>query len=76
MLWGAATIPVTTDFHDTVAAWAKARGIDFLDLNTPFARASAEGKALFFLQDIHFTSDGHKAVAGAIERHSPELVSR
>ena len=75
-LMGDGKIPVTTDLHDTVADWAKARGIDFLDLNTPFARASAEGKALFFLQDIHFTSDGHKVVADAIERHSPELVSR
>jgi hypothetical protein len=75
-LMGDGRIPVTSDLHDTVGAWAKARGIAFLDLNTPFERAAREGKALFFLQDIHFTSEGHKVVAAAIAAKYPELLAR
>jgi hypothetical protein len=73
---GDGKIPLTSDLHDTVAAWAKERGIGFLDLNTPFERASREGGKLFFLQDIHFTSEGHKVVADAIAAAHPELFKR
>jgi len=73
---GDGKIPMTSDLHDTVASWAQARQIDFLDLNTPFERASRTGQKLFFLQDIHFTSDGHKVVAAAIADKYPELLAR
>jgi hypothetical protein len=73
---GDGKIPVTSDLHDTVGAWAAERGIAFLDLNTPFARESKAGKSLFFLQDIHFTRDGHEVVAAAIAATHPELVVR
>jgi hypothetical protein len=72
-MMGDGKVPLTSDLHDTVGAWAKARQIDFLDLNTPFERASRAGKALFFLQDIHFTSEGHAIVAAAIARAYPAL---
>jgi hypothetical protein len=73
---GDGKIPLTSDLHDTVAAWAHERGMGFLDLNTPFERASREGKKLFFLQDIHFTSEGHRVVADAIVAAHPELFKR
>ncbi len=73
---GDGKIPLTSDLHDTVSGWAGERQIDFLDLNTPFERESKAGKALFFLQDIHFTSEGHKVVASAIAAKYPELMTR
>lgn len=75
-MMGDGRVPLTSDLHDTVSAWAKQRGIDFLDLNTPFERASRAGKKLFFLQDIHFTKDGHQVVAEAITAKYPELFER
>lgn len=72
-MMGDGKIPLTSDLHDTVGAWAKERGIDFLDLNTAFERESKAGKKLFFQQDIHFTAEGHRVVAEAIERQYPEL---
>lgn len=72
---GDGKIPMGSDLHDTVMAWAKERGIDFLDLNTPFERESRAGKQLFFKQDIHFTAEGHRVVAEAIERAYPELFT-
>jgi hypothetical protein len=76
-LMGDGTIPLTTtDFHDTVQAWAQQRGIGFLDLNRPFEAATKAGKKLFFLQDIHFTKDGHQVVVDAISRQYPELFAQ
>ena len=75
-LMGDGKIPLTTDLHDTVGAWAKERNIAFLNLNTPFERASRAGKALFFLQDIHFTKHGHQVVADAIAERHPEFLTR
>jgi lysophospholipase L1-like esterase len=72
---GDGKIAIAGDLHDTVSAWAKQRHIGFLDLNTPFERESKR-TALFFRQDIHFTSDGHKVVADAITRQYPELTGR
>lgn len=73
---GDGKIPLTSDLHDTVSAWAQERKIDFLDLNTPFERESKAGKKLFFLQDIHFTGDGHKVVADAIAARYPAITGR
>lgn len=73
-MMGDGKVPLSSDLHDTVAAWAKERRIGFLDLNTPFERESRAGKPLFFLQDIHFTKDGHKVVADAIAQQHPELI--
>jgi hypothetical protein len=75
-MMGDGKIPVGNDLHDTVGRWAAERQIDFLDLNTPFERESRAGKALFFLQDIHFTSEGHRVVAEAIARQYPALIRR
>ena len=68
-LMGDGRIPITgPDFHDTVRTFATERGMNFLDLRTPFERASRAGFPLFFLQDIHFTADGHSVTAAAIAR--------
>jgi hypothetical protein len=75
-LMGDGKIPLTTDFHDTVQSWAQERGIGFLDLNRPFEAATRTGKQLFFLQDIHFTKDGHQVVVDAIAKQHPELFAK
>lgn len=75
-MMGDGKVPLTSDLHDTVGEWAKARRIDFLDLNTSFERESRAGKALFFRQDIHFTKDGHRVVADTIAQQHPELFKR
>jgi hypothetical protein len=71
-LMGDGSIPVNTDFHADVKRWCTENGIDFLDLYGDFAREVREGRQPFFLQDIHFTADGHKVVAAAIARRHPE----
>lgn len=75
-LMGDGSIPLGSDFHDTVQAWAKDRGIGFLDLNRPFEAAAKAGKKLFFLQDIHFTAEGHQVVLDAIRQQYPELFAQ
>jgi hypothetical protein len=72
---GDGKIPLTSDLHDTVSGWAGERRIDFLDLNTPFERASKAGFPLFFLQDIHFTPHGHQVTAAAMARANPSAIT-
>lgn len=74
-LMGDGRIPISHDLHDTVEAWARDRRIGFLDLNRPFAQAAGSGQALFFLQDIHFTREGHAVVAEAIKARFPVLFT-
>lgn len=72
-LMGDGKIPIEgKDFHQTVKAWTESQHIDFLDLNSPFARASRAGVPLFFLQDIHFTAEGNALVAASIARAFPQ----
>lgn len=75
-MMGDGKVPLTSDLHDTVGRWAAERHIAFLDLNTAFERESRAGKRLFFLQDIHFTTEGHRIVAEEILRQHPELTRR
>ena len=73
-LQGDGHVPANNDFHDTVRTFAQGAGIDFLELNAPFERAYKKTKAaLFFLQDIHFTSAGHTVMAAAMARSQPSL---
>jgi hypothetical protein len=72
-LMGDGTLAVEHDLHASVQRWCADNGIAFLDLQTPFAKASRAGAALFFLQDIHFTAEGHAVVGGAIARLHPEI---
>lgn len=71
-MMGDGRIDTGTDFHDTLKRWAQDRGIRFLELNAPFETASRAGVALYFLQDIHFTSEGHALLAATISRSHPE----
>lgn len=63
------------DFHQALKAWTAAQGIQFLDLHSPFERASRSSVPLFFLQDIHFTAEGHALVAATIARAFPQLFT-
>lgn len=72
-LMGDGTIETGADFHETFKVFARENGIEFLDLNDAFERASTAGVPLFFLKDIHFAEEGHALVAGAIARAYPEL---
>jgi hypothetical protein len=71
-LMGDGTVKVDEDFHTRVKRWAQDTGVTFLDLYTPFARASRTGPALFFRQDIHFTEEGHALAAAAMARGYPD----
>lgn len=72
-LMGDGKIPVTGDFHEKVKAWTSANGVEFLDLREAFKRESRRDNPLFFLQDIHFTRQGHEVVAGDIKKAFPDL---
>lgn len=75
-LMGDGKIPIEgKDFHHTLKTWTAAQGIQFLDLRAPFERASRSSVPLFFLQDIHFTAEGHALVAAAIARAFPPLFA-
>jgi hypothetical protein len=75
-LMGDGKIPIEgEDFHHTVKVWAETQGMDFLDLDSPFERASRAGVALFFLQDIHFSAEGNALVAATIARQFPALFA-
>ncbi len=51
-------------------------GIEFLDLFTPFEKASKAGIALFFRQDIHFSREGHALMAAVMAHAYPHLFSK
>ena len=51
------------DFHARVKAFAGANGLRFLDLYSPFEKATAAGTPLFFKHDVHFTAEGHAVAA-------------
>jgi hypothetical protein len=72
-LMGDGKIAVTGDFHEKVKAWTSAHDVDFLDLRDAFRRESRPDNPLFFLQDIHFTRQGHEVVAGEIKKAFPDL---
>ena len=72
-LMGDGRIKVTGDFHQSVKAWSAQQGLTFLDLYSPFERATRAGAQLFYLQDIHFASEGHAVVAATIARAYPAL---
>ena len=71
-LMGDGKVKVVDDFHQTVREFTAQHGIEFLDLFTPFERASKAGIPLFFLKDIHFSADGHRLVAATIGRGYPQ----
>ncbi len=75
-LMGDGKIPVTGDFHEKVKAWTSANGVAFLDLREAFKRESRPDNPLFFLQDIHFTRQGHEVVAREIAKAFPEVFGR
>lgn len=60
------------EFSEKVGVWAKANGIQFLDLVVPFQRATRDGISCF-LEEGHFTSAGHQVVADAIRAYFPAL---
>lgn len=69
-LMGDGSVPVgALDFHEKIERWARQEGIPFLPLEPAF-QAERSGAALFFRQDIHFTSGGHRVVADAIIRQT------
>jgi hypothetical protein len=72
-LMGDGKIAVSGDFHRTVQQWTTSQGLPFLDLYSPFERASKTGIPLFFRQDIHFSPEGHTLTAAIVAHAHPEL---
>ena len=71
-LMGDGKISVVGDFHETMRTFTAEHGIEFLNLFEPFERASKAGIPLFFLKDIHFSSNGHVLTAVTIARGYPQ----
>ncbi len=67
-LMGDGRVQIEEDFHERIRQWSNSEGLRFLDLHEAFARASAQGVPLFFLQDIHFNEEGHALTAAVIGR--------
>ena len=72
-LMGDGMAPISSEFYQTVEKWATQQGFAFLDLHSPFERASRAGVPLFYRQDIHFNSEGNAVTAAAIARAYPQL---
>ncbi len=75
-LMGDGRIAVAGDFHQTVKDFTHEHGIEFLDLFTPFEKASKAGIPLFFRQDIHFSQEGHALTAAVMAHAYPHLFSK
>ena len=66
-------IRIETTFADHAAAWAAANGIRYVDLQSAFREAAAEGQRLFIERDGHFTPAGHAVAAEVFADAHPAL---
>jgi hypothetical protein len=64
-----------SEHSDKWKAWARNKGIEFLDLVPSFREAYRPGLPLFFSKDIHFTERGHAVVAETVRNAYPLVFS-
>ena len=50
-------------------AWASMNDIEYMDLTPALKQAAAEGTLVYFLDDAHWTPEGHQVVAHTIVDH-------
>jgi hypothetical protein len=60
-------------FSDRWKIWAKKYSVRFIDMVKLFEQQNEKGVQMFFKQDIHFTENGHRAVAMAIADAFPDF---
>ena len=75
LLLGAPEPRVRLTFADSVAAWAAANDVRYVDLQPAFREAAARGERLFFERDSHFTEAGHAVAADVFAAVWPELFA-
>jgi hypothetical protein len=61
------------DLPGELAAWAGESGVPFLDLTPALRKAAGAGRLVYFLDDSHWTPEGHDLVADEV---SSELRRR
>lgn len=64
----------TPTFSDRVRVWAEEQGMEFIDLNPSFQKAS-RAKTLYFPRDIHWNTEGNRVAAQAVALKLPQLFS-
>jgi hypothetical protein len=69
--WMSQGATVSDKYLDTVYQQSKQRGIELVNLFPAF-RAYKGGAPLYFKYDMHWTAEGHKVVASALEEHLVE----
>lgn len=56
------------DFPDRSAAWCRASGIEHMDLTPALRGAVRRGRLAYFVDDPHWTAEGHAIVAEEVAR--------
>jgi len=56
------------DLPSRLESWHKSQGIPYLDLTGPLRSAAADGELVYFTDDGHLNSKGHRVVAESIYR--------
>ena len=75
LLLGAPEPLVRSTFADSVATWAAANGVRYVDLQPAFREAAGKGQRLFFERDSHFTAAGHAVAAEVFAAAHPDLFA-
>jgi len=69
-----ATLLERADASETVARdWCSREGIPFLSLTESLRRAAVEGTQVYYTYDQHWTPDGHRVVAEAVNGYLTSL---
>lgn len=55
-----------SDLPSRIEAWCEANGIPYLDLTPALKKSAANGELVYFSDDGHWNSQGHRVVAEAI----------
>ncbi|HIB85208.1 MAG TPA: SGNH/GDSL hydrolase family protein [Chromatiaceae bacterium] len=63
----------TIQYSDKWKEWANAYQVKFFDLTAGFEREAAQGRTVFFDQNIHFNENGHRVVAQELGRELSDI---
>ncbi|OHB71204.1 MAG: hypothetical protein A2V70_10960 [Planctomycetes bacterium RBG_13_63_9] len=55
-----------SDLPDRLARWCRAAGIEYVDLTAALQSAARQGPLVYFVDDGHWSPEGHRVVAEAI----------
>ncbi len=60
---------VSLELAAELKTWADENGIDYMDLTPALREAAADGTLVYFLDDAHWTPEGHQVAAKAVLDH-------